>query len=73
MNGMRRGRRSKKSKSFNPNHQDIETALAEFKSRGGEVKKVGATKSNLDSFIQRKEERAIDEFFSGGSISDLRF
>ncbi|MDX2469618.1 MAG: hypothetical protein QNL04_03460 [SAR324 cluster bacterium] len=73
MNGMRRGRRSKKTKSFNPNHQEIERALAEFQSRGGEVKKVGANSQNLSSFIERKEERAIDEFFNGGSVSDLRF
>ena len=73
MKGMRRGRKSRKSVSFNPDHQDIAKALANFKADGGEITKVGADKDNLTTFLDRKEERAIDEFFNGGSLADLRF
>ena len=47
MKGMRRGRKSRKSVSFNPDHQDIAAALAKFQEDGGEIVKVGADKDNL--------------------------
>ena len=59
-------KRSKKSTAFNPGHADLERATSEYTKRGGEIHHIEATDQNLGQFLERKDERAVDEFLNAG-------
>ncbi|MBU2512811.1 hypothetical protein KJ966_15850 [bacterium] len=59
-------RRGKKSTSFKPNHDEINSAVEEYLKNGGVIKKIAADDNNLQQFVQQKESSSIvDEFLFG--------
>ncbi|OGH01092.1 MAG: hypothetical protein A2600_11410 [Candidatus Lambdaproteobacteria bacterium RIFOXYD1_FULL_56_27] len=54
--------RRRKSRSFNPGHEELAMAVNEFVKHGGQIKQIIATDSNLPEFLEHKDERAVDEF-----------
>ncbi|OGG96785.1 MAG: hypothetical protein A2508_07035 [Candidatus Lambdaproteobacteria bacterium RIFOXYD12_FULL_49_8] len=61
--------RKKKSRSFNPGHEELSKAIAEFVDHGGHIQQITATDTNLDEFLSHKDERSVDEFLMGGNFS----
>jgi len=59
-------RRRTRSRSFNPGHEELAKAMNEFVTTGGHITRLEATDNNLSEFLQRKDERAVDDFLLGG-------
>jgi len=55
-------RRRSRSRSFNPGHEELNKAVQEFVTSGGKITQIAATDSNLGAFMERKDERAVDDF-----------
>lgn len=59
-------RRRKNAKPFNPGHEELNAAINDFMSQGGEIHRIAATDDNLSTFLEKKDERAVDDFLLGG-------
>ena len=59
-------RRRTRSRSFNPGHEELNAAVQDFVKSGGVITQIAATDSNLSEFLEKKDERAVDDFLLGG-------
>ncbi|MDT8447423.1 MAG: hypothetical protein RRB13_11080 [bacterium] len=66
-------RRRKNAKNFNPGHAELASAVQEFMNHGGQIHKIAATDDNLNVFLEKKDERAVDEFLLGGVVESSRW
>lgn len=58
----KKGKR-KRSTSFNPNHNEIASAVEEFLKKGGKIKKIEVDERNYRDFVALNElPSAADEF-----------
>lgn len=67
MSGWRRGRRSRKAVSFNPNHGYIDSAVEEYLKNGGTIKKIEIDEEAYQAFIKMRDA-AADDFLNGGKL-----
>ena len=64
MSNWKKGRRAKKSVSFNPNRKFINNAVDEFLKKGGKITKIEMDEEAYQAFI-RMRDAAADDFLRG--------
>ena len=64
MSNWRKGRRSKKSVSFNPNSNYVKSAVDDFLKNGGTIKKIEIDEEAYSEFIKMRDA-AADDFLKG--------
>ena len=64
MSNWRRGRRAKKSVSFNPNRNFVKSAVEDFLKNGGTIKKIEIDEEAYKAFIKIRDA-AADDFLRG--------
>lgn len=64
MSNWRRGRKSKKSISFNPNRNYINDAVEEYLKQGGKIKKIEMDEEAYKAFVKMRDA-AADDFLRG--------
>jgi hypothetical protein len=64
MSNWRKGRKAKKSISFNPNRHFVKTATEDFLKKGGTIKKVEIDDEAYKAFIKIRDA-AADDFLKG--------
>ena len=64
MSNWRRGRRAKKSVSFNPNRTFVKSAVEDFLKKGGTIKKIEIDEEAYKAFIKILDA-AADDFLKG--------
>ncbi|MCG8338232.1 MAG: hypothetical protein MJE63_27315 [Proteobacteria bacterium] len=60
----RRGRRAKKSVSFNPSHNYVKSAVEDYLKNGGTIKKIEMDEDAYKAFIKMRDA-AADDFLKG--------
>jgi hypothetical protein len=60
----RRGRRAKKSVSFNPNHNYVKSAVEDYIKNGGTIKKIEIDEDAYKAFVKMRDA-AADDFLKG--------
>lgn len=60
----RRGRKAKRSVSFDPNHNYVKSAVDDFLKNGGTIKKIEMDEEAYKSFVKMRDA-AADDFLKG--------